>query len=71
MQDQQPPPNAGMAFIFVASIVGAVIDWRYKRRGGKQPTGKDRLLCTITLFVCAGLGVALYLFRGPNADPTS
>lgn len=66
MLQQQNSPNAGTSLILLASIVAAVFDWRYKRRGGKQPTTKDRLFFTVAVFMCAAL-VAYFAFRGTRA----
>jgi hypothetical protein len=47
-------PVPGIAFIL--AVWGAVIDWRYKRKGGKKSTKKDRLL------FLAALGVVIVSF---------
>lgn len=55
MQDQPNSPNVTIPFIFIVSVVAAVVDWRYKQRGGKTPTKKDRLLFATAVIICAAL----------------
>jgi drug/metabolite transporter (DMT)-like permease len=63
---QQNPPTV-MPIIFIAAIVGSIIDWRYQRRGGKQSTRKDRLLFISGVLGCVVLLVVLGL-RGASAE---
>jgi len=45
--------------LFALALLGALDDWRYKRRGGKRPSMSDRLL-----FLCAYVlvaGILLYM----------
>jgi drug/metabolite transporter (DMT)-like permease len=50
-----------MGIVFIVSLVAAIIDWRYKRRGGKKPTAKDRWMffaaCGICLMCLLALGL--------------
>lgn len=39
-----PTPSLLPAVALILAICGAVVDWRYKRKGGKKPSKKDRLL---------------------------
>jgi amino acid permease len=39
-----PTPSLLPAAALILAIWGAVVDWRYKRKGGKKPSKKDRLL---------------------------
>jgi drug/metabolite transporter (DMT)-like permease len=66
MLQQQSPPSV-MPIVFIAAIVGSVIDWRYQKRGGKQPTGKERLLFIGGIVAC---GVLLVVFglQGARAE---
>jgi hypothetical protein len=66
----QPAPQTGdapMGLVLIASVVAAVIDWRYKRRGGKKPTLKDR---RFFLAACAVCFICLILFAvlGSSAE---
>jgi hypothetical protein len=37
----------------ILAIWGAIVDWRYKRKGGKKPSKKDRLLFLTALALVA------------------
>ena len=67
MQQQQNPPNLAVPLILFVAIVAAIIDWRYKRRGGKRPTTRDRMLFTVAILVCAAF-VAFFAFHGLGAS---
>jgi hypothetical protein len=61
-----PPPNFSSIFLLWA-IWGAVVDWKYVRRGGARATRSDRL-CGLA---AVGLGAALLVFlgvRGASAE---
>jgi len=55
------PENSTSGLLMILAIVGAVIDWRYKRRGGVKPTKKDRLYFLAAVLLCGmtvgGLGI--------------
>ena len=56
-----------MGIVFIVALVAAIIDWRYKRHGGKKPTAKDRWMfgaaCGVCLICFAILGL-----MGASAD---
>ena len=54
--------------LFVLAILGAIYDWRYKRRGGKRPSTSDRLLYLFALLLVAGFMVWLHVFGGESGD---
>ena len=54
-----PSPVPGVALIL--AIWGAVVDWRYKRKGGKKSSKKDRLLFLVALGVVVVFFVVLVL----------
>jgi drug/metabolite transporter (DMT)-like permease len=56
-----------MGLFLLWAFWGAIVDWRYKRRGGVRPTTKDRVLFLICFGVCLG-GVLLLGYRGASAD---
>lgn len=53
MQAPAQTTDVQMGVVFIVSMVAAIIDWRYKRQGGKKPTARDRWL------FCAACGVCL------------
>jgi dolichol kinase len=63
---QQQPQDVFTPIALLISIVAAVIDWFYKRRGGKRPTKNERSLFGIAVLLCAAL-VALFAIRGAPA----
>ena len=56
-----PTPNPVPGVALILAIWGAVVDWRYKRKGGKKPSKKDKLLflsalgLVVTFFIVLGL----------------
>lgn len=46
---------------------GAIVDWRYKRRGGLKPTTRDRLLFVVGVGICFAILVWLGL-SGARAE---
>jgi quinol-cytochrome oxidoreductase complex cytochrome b subunit len=54
---QTPTPanasDAQFGIILFVSVFAAIIDWRYKRRGGKKPTARDRWM------FCAACGFCI------------
>jgi hypothetical protein len=60
LQTPTPPsPFPGIALIL--AVWGAVVDWRYKRKGGKKPSKRDRLLFLIALALVVVLFIVLAL----------
>ncbi len=53
MQTPAQTSDAQMGIVFIVSLVAAIIDWRYKRQGGKKPTTRDRWM------FCAACGICL------------
>jgi hypothetical protein len=50
----QPAPSQGsplMGLLLIASIIAAITDWRYKRRGGLRPTSKGSMWFAISFLV--------------------
>jgi drug/metabolite transporter (DMT)-like permease len=45
------PQNPGTGILLLVSLVAAVIDWRYKRRGGVRPTAKERIWFAVVFLV--------------------
>jgi hypothetical protein len=58
-------PTSGSLMILAAW--GAVIDWRYKRRGGVKPTKKARLYLLVGVLVC-GVFIGVLGIRGARAE---
>jgi O-antigen/teichoic acid export membrane protein len=51
-----------LPIVFWVSVVGAVIDWRYVRRGGQRPTRADwRRLAVSVLLAAIVIGVLLVM----------
>jgi O-antigen/teichoic acid export membrane protein len=50
---EQPtqPQSPLMGLVLIASIIAAITDWRYKRRGGIRPTSKERIWFTISFLM--------------------
>jgi drug/metabolite transporter (DMT)-like permease len=58
-----PPPNPLPGIALILAVAGAVLDWRYKRKGGKKPTKKDGLLF-LTAFVLVGALLTIFYWLG-------
>jgi len=69
-EQQHSPPNPTGGILLILASVGAVIDWRYKRRGGVKPTRKDYGFLITTLVICAAVIGAIALFLSPYAAGT-
>ena len=52
MQTPAETSGAEMGIVFIVSLVAAIIDWRYKRQGGKKPTSRDRWMFGAAFGVC-------------------
>jgi hypothetical protein len=60
-----PVPFAAL----MLSIWGAVVDWRYMRKGGKKPSKKDRLLFLFAFALVGALfGLLALLGNSGGAD---
>ena len=65
MQTPAQSSGAEIGIVFIVSLIAAIIDWRYKRHGGKKPTTRDRWmfgvacgLCLICLVVLGLMGAS-------------
>jgi drug/metabolite transporter (DMT)-like permease len=63
IQQAAPPSNPLLGAGLIAAVWGAVVDWRYKRKGGKKPSKKDRLLF-LTALVLVGATLTLFWLVG-------
>lgn len=59
MPAQTPSPFNGIFLLW--ALWGAIVDWRYKRRGGVKPTTRDRLLFVVGVGICLAILVSLGL----------
>jgi len=57
-----------LPLIFFLAIGGAVVDWRYKRRGGKRPTKVAKTFLLLAVLACA-TGLSVIATQG--ADPAA
>ena|SRR6266481_7600829 len=55
LSQSQPNPSPVPGALLIASIIGAVIDYKYKKAGGRKPSSRDRILFLIVVLVVAGL----------------
>ena len=51
----QPSSSPVPGLLLIASIVGAVLDYKYKKAGGRRPSSRDRILFLIVILVVGGL----------------
>lgn len=58
---QTPIPG----LITVLSIIGAVVDWRYKRAGGQRSTRRDWMYFLLVVLVEVGFVVWIYVSGSP------
>jgi drug/metabolite transporter (DMT)-like permease len=56
-----PTPSPLPFAALILAIWGAVVDWRYKRKGGKKPSKRDRLLFLFALALVVVFFVVLAL----------
>lgn len=56
-----PTPSPVPGVVLILAIWGAVVDWRYKRKGGKKPSKKDRLLFLTAIALVFAFFVVLAL----------
>ena len=59
--------NGTSGLLLILAIVGAVVDWRYKKKGGLKPTGRDRLYLLVACLLCVALLTVLGI-RGASAE---
>ncbi len=57
-QPSKPSPVPGL--LLILSIIGAIIDWRYLRRGGTRPSKRDKIM----FFSAVGAIVLLLVVLG-------
>jgi hypothetical protein len=57
-----PSPIPGVAFIL--AVCGSIVDWRYKRNGGKKPSKRDRLLFLAAFAILAVLLITFWVLGG-------
>lgn len=55
-----------IGLLFWASVVAAVFDWRYIRKGGKKPTRSDYGMLAVALGLCV-IVMALFTLGGAAA----
>jgi hypothetical protein len=61
------PPSPVHRLVLLLAVVGAVVDWRYKRKGGRRPTRLERLaLAAAVYLVC--LAMVFLGLRGASAS---
>jgi drug/metabolite transporter (DMT)-like permease len=64
-----PIPSLLPVAALILAIWGAVVDWRYKRKGGKKPSKRDRLLFLVAFaLVGAFFGVLALIGNSGGAD---
>ena len=60
------PMNVGLSLFLILAIWGAIVDSRYKRRGGNRPTKEEKLFflscisAAVVLLLVAALGATAY-----------
>jgi len=59
-----PPPSSVAGIALILSIYGAIVDWRYRRKGGKKPSKRDRLLFLVVLVLVGALFITFWLVGG-------
>jgi hypothetical protein len=57
----QSNPSPVLPLLLIVSVIGAVIDYRYKKAGGKPSSARDRTLFLIALLLVAGFFIVLAL----------
>jgi len=58
---EERPANPLPGILLILAILGAFADWRYRRRGGLGPSGRERVLLVVAISMCAALMVVLGL----------
>ena len=53
-------------FLFLLSVGGAVMDYRYKKAGGRKPSKRDRILMMIATLLATGLIVGIDVGGNPG-----
>ncbi len=51
----QASPSPVPGLLLIASIIGAVFDYKYKKAGGRKPSSRDRIFFLIVVLVIVGL----------------
>ena len=64
-QSQSNPPSI-LGPLLIVSVIGAVVDHRYKKGGGKRPSARDKILFLVALLLVAGFFILLAIL--PNGD---
>lgn len=68
LQASAPSPSPVPGIVLIASLCGAVIDWRYKRKGGKKPTKKDRLFFLAAIVLVAAVFASFWYIGGTTGS---
>jgi hypothetical protein len=63
----QRSANPFVGIMVILAVTGAILDWKYKKRGGRRPTRKDRLAFGL-LVIASGVFVAFLLNRGAEPE---
>ena len=58
--------NPSSGILLIVALAGAVVDWKYKRKGGVKPTVKDRMFFGVGVLLCVVL-LTLLGIRGASA----
>ena len=51
----QPSSSPVPGLVLIASIIGAVVNYKYKKAGGRKPTSRDRIFFLMVVLVIVGL----------------
>ena len=62
----QSNPSPVLGVLLILSIVGAVVDHRYKKAGGKPSSRRDKTIFLVALLLAAGLFILLAVL--PSGD---
>jgi hypothetical protein len=54
-----PPPQPVLGLLLILSVVGALVDHRYKKAGGKPSSTRDRTLFLLALLLVAGFFILM------------
>jgi cytochrome c biogenesis protein CcdA len=57
LQSANPSPVPGV--VLILSVIGAIADWRYKRKGGNKSSKRERIMFLIALLLVVALFTVL------------